>query len=254
MPAEDVQVYGSSGPMVLLLPGGAESCDGFFPGLVEGLVGIPVVASSSTIVPGTGTSSRPGTLAGASTDINSLIGDLGCGPTVIVGQSLGGAVALLLAVDHPEVVAGLVLLDPTPINDPRTCARLERVMKVMGRLASVPLVGGALQALLRGGNRRSMRRIDLRPDCRAALEKIGEVDVARLDAAVHGITDCPRTSARTGCLGAGRPGHRRSITQGSDRARPCPVGRRARRADRDLGGRNAQRPTRSSRRDSRRRS
>jgi pimeloyl-ACP methyl ester carboxylesterase len=188
MPAEDVQVYGSSGPVVLLLPGGAESCVGFFPGLVEGLVEDPGCRVIVHDRPGTGTSNRPGTLAGASTYLNSLIQDLACGPVIVVGQSLGGAVALLLAADHPEVVAGLILLDPTPINDAPACARLERVMKVLGRLASFPLAGAALQAALRGEMRRSMRHADLRTDCRAAAEKIGEVDVAKLAAAVRGIT------------------------------------------------------------------
>jgi pimeloyl-ACP methyl ester carboxylesterase len=188
MPTEDVAIHGQSGPPVLLLPGGAESCDGFFPGLVEGLVEDPGCRVIVHDRPGTGTSSRPGTLAGASSDLNSLIEGLGFGPVIVVGQSLGGAVALLLAIDHPESVAGLVLLDPTPINDARGCARLEKVMKTVGRLAPVPVVGGALRAVLVGGTRRSMRRTTLRPDCQEALDKIGHLDLAKLAAAVDGIT------------------------------------------------------------------
>src|SRR5262249_3693308 len=34
------------------------------------------------------------------------------GPVVVIGHSYGGAVALRLALDHPELVSGLVLLAP----------------------------------------------------------------------------------------------------------------------------------------------
>jgi pyruvate dehydrogenase E2 component (dihydrolipoamide acetyltransferase) len=37
-------------------------------------------------------------------------------PSVIVGHSLGGAVALKLAIDHPELVAGLILIDSTALG------------------------------------------------------------------------------------------------------------------------------------------
>ncbi|MYW62580.1 alpha/beta fold hydrolase [Streptomyces sp. SID8379] len=70
--------------------------------------------------------------------MDALIDRLGNGPVVVVGQSPGGAVAVLLARDHPENVAGLVLLDPTPVNDPATCERLERTMRVLGRLTALP--------------------------------------------------------------------------------------------------------------------
>lgn len=35
-------------------------------------------------------------------------------PPVVVGHSLGGLVARQLAFDHPELISGLILLDPTP--------------------------------------------------------------------------------------------------------------------------------------------
>jgi pyruvate dehydrogenase E2 component (dihydrolipoamide acetyltransferase) len=37
-------------------------------------------------------------------------------PSVIVGHSLGGAVALELAIEHPELVAGLVLIDSAALG------------------------------------------------------------------------------------------------------------------------------------------
>jgi pyruvate dehydrogenase E2 component (dihydrolipoamide acetyltransferase) len=50
-------------------------------------------------------------VAGLAGDIATTISAGKRKPSVIVGHSLGGAVALMLAVDHPELVAGLVLID-----------------------------------------------------------------------------------------------------------------------------------------------
>lgn len=44
--------------------------------------------------------------------IAEALRDLGVGPALIVGHSWGGALAAALALDHPERVAGLVLLAP----------------------------------------------------------------------------------------------------------------------------------------------
>jgi pimeloyl-ACP methyl ester carboxylesterase len=38
----------------------------------------------------------------------------GPGPVVVIGHSLGGLVALRLALDDPDIVGGLLLLDPSP--------------------------------------------------------------------------------------------------------------------------------------------
>jgi 3-oxoadipate enol-lactonase len=46
-------------------------------------------------------------------DLASLVEELGCGPVVVVGYSMGGLVAQLLWRRHPEVVAGLVLCSTT---------------------------------------------------------------------------------------------------------------------------------------------
>jgi len=97
MLTDDVEIHGSSGPPVLLLPGGAEACDGFFPGIVDGLTEHPGCRVIVHDRPGTGTS------------------------------------------------------------------RLEKIMAVTRRLASVPGVRGMMQA----GLRRGMRQFELRPDCAA---------------------------------------------------------------------------------------
>ncbi|WP_372660347.1 alpha/beta fold hydrolase [Amycolatopsis kentuckyensis] len=172
---------------VLLLPGGAESCAGFFPGLVEGLEADPGVRVLQHDRPGTGTSTEDGSLAGAAAHLGAFLERLDVGPVVVVGQSLGGAVAVLLARAHPELVAGLVLLDPTPVNDARLCARIERMTRVLGRLSAVP----GLRTLLSKGFRAAALRgaRDLRPDCAAALRRTADLDIPTLARAVDGLAE-----------------------------------------------------------------
>jgi pimeloyl-ACP methyl ester carboxylesterase len=45
-------------------------------------------------------------------DLVWLVGELGLDRPVVVGHSMGGAIATLLGSRHPEVVRGLVLVDP----------------------------------------------------------------------------------------------------------------------------------------------
>ena len=52
---------------------------------------------------------EPFRLRDCADDYAALIAHLGLGPMVVVGYSMGGAIAQLLAHDHPEAVAGLVL-------------------------------------------------------------------------------------------------------------------------------------------------
>lgn len=48
----------------------------------------------------------------AASDILALIDELGDGPAVVLGNSMGAAAAVLAAAQRPEAVAGLVLLGP----------------------------------------------------------------------------------------------------------------------------------------------
>ncbi|MBP2472481.1 pimeloyl-ACP methyl ester carboxylesterase [Crossiella equi] len=187
MVIDGVRVHGDSGPPVLLLPGGAEGCEGFFPGLVEGLVADPGCRVVVHDRPGTGQAPAAGGLAAASAHLAGLITRLDLGPVVVVGQSLGGAVATLLARDHPRLVAGLVLLDPTLINDARSCAQLERTMHWMGKLADRPLGRRVVEAMIKVPAAREARRLDLRPDCAAAHNRILDMDVKQLTEAVRGL-------------------------------------------------------------------
>lgn len=75
-------------------------------------------ARHRVIVPdlrGHGRSSNPGAGWGPpelATDVSRLLEQLGCGPAVIIGHSLGAVVASALAVQSPEQVRAVVAVDP----------------------------------------------------------------------------------------------------------------------------------------------
>jgi lipase len=87
-------------------------------------------------------------------DLRALLAAEGVGPAVVVGHSFGGAVALHLAHRHPELVRGLLLLDPAIALDPYdmldvataaiaspdyTDAAEARAEKIHGAWADVPV-------------------------------------------------------------------------------------------------------------------
>jgi len=51
---------------------------------------------------------EPFTLAGCASDAAALVRELGCGPVIAVGYSMGGPIAALMARDDPDTVAALV--------------------------------------------------------------------------------------------------------------------------------------------------
>jgi pimeloyl-ACP methyl ester carboxylesterase len=51
-------------------------------------------------------------------DIAALIDHLGLGKVVAVGHSMGGITVLQLGADHPDTVAGIVMVDPAPLVFP----------------------------------------------------------------------------------------------------------------------------------------
>jgi pimeloyl-ACP methyl ester carboxylesterase len=98
----------SSGPPLVLVHG-AGGTHLHWPAEVRALPGRRVVAID---LPGHGRSAGPppGTLAGFAETVRALLDALGIGAAVIGGHSLGGAIALTLALAAPSRVAGLVLV------------------------------------------------------------------------------------------------------------------------------------------------
>jgi pimeloyl-ACP methyl ester carboxylesterase len=103
-----------SGPPLVLVHGLGAQLRNF----TYALVG-PLAANFRVICvdrPGCGYSTRPArvsaSLPGQAATIAKLLAELGLERPIIVGHSYGGALALALAVNHPESVGGLALLAP----------------------------------------------------------------------------------------------------------------------------------------------
>ena len=79
---------------------------------------MPLVASWTRVLAydraGIGASDpvTPLSLAGQTGDLAAVIRQAGNPPCILVGHSLGGLFALLVAIAHPDLVSGLVLVDP----------------------------------------------------------------------------------------------------------------------------------------------
>jgi len=71
------------------------------------------------------------------------------GPAVVVGNSMGGMIALLLADTHPDLVAGLVLVDP---SIPTGRARLDPVVALQFGVYWAPKLGEGALARFRERN------------------------------------------------------------------------------------------------------
>lgn len=148
-----VSVAGDSGPPVLLLAGGAASSQGFFPGVAEAVPGHRIICLDR---PGTGRAQDTGTatLQTGSQAAAQVLTELGAGPAVILGQSLGGLQAVQFATDHPDLVAGLVLIDPTPVDLPKLLRMVNLVSRLIALPGRLPLLGPRVdQALFRAMGR-----------------------------------------------------------------------------------------------------
>ena len=103
-----------SGPAVLMIHGLGGQLRHFTYALTERLAADHRVVAVDR--PGAGRSdAAPGASQSVRTQarvIAGLIGKLGLDRPLVVGHSLGGAVALALALDHPELVGGLALIAP----------------------------------------------------------------------------------------------------------------------------------------------
>jgi pimeloyl-ACP methyl ester carboxylesterase len=102
------------GPVLLLIHGLMGQSRHFSYGVVDSLA-----ASHRVIVidrPGSGYSPQPGKtpadLSTQATAVARLLRHMQAAPAIVVGHSLGGALALALALAHPDCVSGCVLIAP----------------------------------------------------------------------------------------------------------------------------------------------
>jgi pimeloyl-ACP methyl ester carboxylesterase len=99
---------------VLLVPGGGSSVHGYFTELERAL------GSSARLIKTDPPGLEPEAgvrwlkLSDHARWLAQAVRRDGPDPVVVVGHSLGGLVALRLALDDPEIVGGLLLLDPSP--------------------------------------------------------------------------------------------------------------------------------------------
>lgn len=101
------QTYGDGDPLILL-HGGFGSVEMFGPNIEALAQDRKVIGVDLQAHGGTGPLGRPMSFEAMATDIAELIKSLGYEKADVMGYSLGGAVAMRVAIDHPEVVDRLV--------------------------------------------------------------------------------------------------------------------------------------------------
>jgi pimeloyl-ACP methyl ester carboxylesterase len=126
-------------PTIVLVPGGGSSVRGYFPELEARLQGrvrlLEVDPPGLDVVAGR----RWLRNADHARVLAEAVRQEEAAPVVVVGHSLGGLVALRLALDEPELVAGLLLLDPSPLM-PATllpAGLLRRIGRLRGMLRNM---------------------------------------------------------------------------------------------------------------------
>lgn len=142
-----------SGPVILLLHGNGVMLDDW---IISGLV--DELASTHRVIavdrPGYGYSSRPRGIRWTPERQAQLIADflhqLGVTQAKVVGHSLGASVAAALALDHPQLISGLVLLGGYHFPTPRADVLLVAPSAVPGvgdilTRTTMPLLAEALQ-------------------------------------------------------------------------------------------------------------
>ncbi|PFH29788.1 alpha/beta fold hydrolase [Burkholderia sp. JKS000303] len=86
-------------------------------------------------LPGYGQSSKPSdvayTLDFFVAALHAQLTALGIGPAVLLGNSLGGAIALKYALDHPDDVDGLIMMAPGGVEDRETYFQMEGIQRMV---------------------------------------------------------------------------------------------------------------------------
>jgi 3-oxoadipate enol-lactonase len=142
-----------SRPVVFMLHGWVGSADLNFGGLYDDLsaAGYRVIAIDHR---GHGRGMRalvPFRLSDCAADAAGVIRTLGVAPAIVYGYSMGGAIAQLVARDHPDVVSGLVLSGTCQHWQDEELRRTWRAMPFVGLGLAVAPGRGWRVALKRAG-------------------------------------------------------------------------------------------------------
>lgn len=136
---------GSAAPLVLVhgLGGSHLNWVNVAPELARGRRVVAVDLAGFGLTPAAGRDT--GVRANASL-LGRFVRDVVGAPAVLVGNSMGGMVSLLLGQSEPEIVAGLVLVDPSV---PTAVSNLDRLVAFQFGLYATPVLGEQLLVRMR---------------------------------------------------------------------------------------------------------
>lgn len=141
-------IAAGSGEPVVWIHGNTGSCRWF-----ERVMDIPGYRHLAPDLPNFGRSaSLEGVpdIAAYAEAVRAFMGALGAGKAIIVGHSLGGAVAMALATAHPELAKALILVDscaPTGLKTPETHYPILEMMRTNKALLAQAFRGGVMPTM-----------------------------------------------------------------------------------------------------------
>jgi pimeloyl-ACP methyl ester carboxylesterase len=126
-----------SGAPVLLISNGPIA-DSFLPFVSEGVLAdsYRLIRYHQRRLDASAPGPMPVSFATHAADAAALLGQLGVRRAHVVGHSTGAAIALQLAVDHPEVVHSLSLLEPPLLSVPGAGAFLDQIGPALAAYAA----------------------------------------------------------------------------------------------------------------------
>ena len=158
------EIHGS-GPPLVLLHGAYMSIDMMAPLLARLARDRRVIAPELRGHARTADAERPITYERMADDTAALVGHLGLGEADVAGYSMGGGVALQVAIRHPAIVRKLVVVSASYATDGMHAAALEMLPSVTPEM----FAGSPFEA--------EYRRLAPDPDAFAALvEKLTQLD------------------------------------------------------------------------------
>lgn len=207
----EYEAQGTGDPVLLIH--GAMLADAYAPLLTQ-----PILADRHRLIhyhrrgfSGSSRHAGPCTIAQQADDARALLDHLGVERAHVVGHSYGGTIALQLALDAPERVASLALLEPAGIAAASAERFVTEVAQPSGELHARGDKAGAVDLFLRGVCGPQMREV-----ADQALPP-GAYDLAAADADTFFVTELPALGAwRFGAAEAARITHPVLLVLGAD--------------------------------------